>query len=145
MRHKNVIKFFERLESPNHYLFFMEVCQGGDLLKYIRRRRRIIENTAKYLFKQIILAIGYIHSKNVIHRDIKLENILIDNEGIVKVADFGISKETKIENDHKLKDRAGTLAYMAPEMLSKQIRREGYTAAVDIWAAGVVLFVMIYG
>ena len=81
----------------------------------------------------------------MIHRDIKLENILIDNEGIIKIADFGISKETKAEQNHKLKDKCGTPVYMAPEMISKQVKREGYSHSVDVWAAGVILYVMIYG
>lgn len=91
MRHRNVIKFFERLEAPNHHLIFMEVCQGGDLLSYIRRRKNIEENVVKYFFKQVITGIGYIHKQKVVHRDIKLENILIDNEGVIKICDFGLS------------------------------------------------------
>ena len=115
LRHKNVVKFFEQLNTESHHLIFMEVCQGGDLLNYVRKRKFLGEDLAKYLFRQIIMGIGYIHSKKVVHRDIKLENILIDNEGVVKIADFGISRKledgaVKIKNDY-----AGTLAYMAPE------------------------------
>ena len=91
LRHRNVVKFFEILDTETHHLFFMELCQGGDLLNFVRKRRRFEEPLAKYLFKQVIIGLGYIHSQKYIHKDIKLENILIDNEGIVKICDFGIS------------------------------------------------------
>jgi len=71
----------------------MELCAGGDLLSYVRKRRKLNETLAKYLFKQIIEGIGYIHSKNILHRDIKLENILLDDKGHIKIADFGVGKQ----------------------------------------------------
>lgn len=101
MRHPNVVKFFESLVTDKHHLFVMELCQGGDLLQYLRRRRKIDEPLAKHLFRQIICGLGYIHQLNIIHRDIKLENILIDNEGVVKIADFGVSLQLKTQLDPK--------------------------------------------
>jgi serine kinase len=70
----------------------MELCGGGDLLNYVRKRRRLKEDLAKYFFKQIIEALNYIHIKNIVHRDIKLDNILLDHHGNVKIGDFGVSK-----------------------------------------------------
>ena len=92
MRHKSVVKLFETFETEKHYLFVMELCAGGDLLSFVRKRRKLNETLAKYLFKQIIEGIGYIHSKNILHRDIKLENILLDDKGHIKIADFGVGK-----------------------------------------------------
>ena len=93
----------------------MELCAGGDLLNYVRRRKSLKEDVAKFLFRQIIIGIGYIHSQKIVHRDIKLENILLDNEGCIKISDFGLSCEfeklTSVTNP-----TAGTLAYMAPEI-----------------------------
>lgn len=73
-------------------MLVMELCAGGDLLNFVRKRKRLDEVTAKVLFKQIIEGIGYIHSKKILHRDIKLDNILLDGKGNVKIADFGVSK-----------------------------------------------------
>jgi serine/threonine protein kinase len=73
-------------------MLVMELCAGGDLLNFVRKRKRLDEETAKVLFKQIIEGIGYIHSKKILHRDIKLDNILLDGKGNVKIADFGVSK-----------------------------------------------------
>jgi serine/threonine protein kinase len=73
-------------------MLVMELCAGGDLLNFVRKRKKLDEETAKVLFKQIIEGIGYIHSKKILHRDIKLDNILLDGKGNVKIADFGVSK-----------------------------------------------------
>jgi serine/threonine protein kinase len=92
MRHSSVVKLYETFETGRHILLVMELCAGGDLLNYVRKRRKLSEDNAKYLFKQIIEGLGYIHSKNILHRDIKLDNILLDGKGNVKIADFGVSK-----------------------------------------------------
>ena len=69
----------------------MEICAGGDLLNYVRKWRKLKEDSAKFIFKQIIEGLAHIHSMNVIHRDIKLDNILLDGHGNIKIADFGVS------------------------------------------------------
>jgi serine/threonine protein kinase len=73
-------------------MLVMELCAGGDLLNFVRKRKKLTEEVAKVIFKQIIDGLGYIHSKNIIHRDIKLDNILLDGKGQVKIGDFGVSK-----------------------------------------------------
>jgi len=70
----------------------MELCAGGDLLNFVRKRKKLDEEVAKVIFKQIIEGLGYIHAKHILHRDIKLDNILLDGKGKVKIADFGVSK-----------------------------------------------------
>lgn len=140
MRHPSVVKLFETFETGRHILLVMELCAGGDLLNYVRKRRKLTEVSAKLIFKQIIEGLGYIHSKSILHRDIKLDNILLDGKGKVKIADFGVSKS--VRKGEVMREQCGTPAYIAPEI----IRDKGYTGfKADIWSAGVVLFAMLYG
>lgn len=94
-RHMNVVRLYESFETQQHIVFVMEICGAGDLLTYVRRRRKLKEDVAKHLFKQIIEGLKYIHSKSILHRDIKLDNILLTSEGDVKICDFGVSKLVK--------------------------------------------------
>lgn len=140
LRHDHVVKIYETIETEKHIIIVMELCAGGDLLNYVRKRRRLKEPFAKKIFKQIIDGLNYIHSKNIAHRDIKLDNILLDGKGSVKIADFGVSKQT--QPGVKMREQCGTPAYIAPEILKN---KNGYGFNVDLWSAGVVLFAMLYG
>ena len=73
----------------------MELCAGGDLLNYVRKRRKLKEEVAKYVFRQVVEGLSYCHSKGIVHRDIKLDNLLLDANGSVKICDFGVSKLLK--------------------------------------------------
>jgi len=92
LRHNNIVKIYETIETEKHLIIIMELCAGGDLLSYVRKRRRLKEPFAKNIFKQIIDGLRYIHENLVCHRDIKLDNILLDTKGTIKIADFGVSK-----------------------------------------------------
>jgi serine/threonine protein kinase len=118
----------------------MEYICAGDLFSYIKKRSKLTETVAKFIFKQIVLAIQYIHRNNIVHRDIKLDNILIDLDNNVKICDFGVSKI--IKKGDILFDQCGTPTYIAPEIL----KNKGYDGfPVDIWSAGVVLYAMLNG
>ena len=91
LKHKNIVRLFENFENEKYLLYVIELCAGGDLLSFVRRRKRLDEREAKYLFKQVALGLAYCHRNLVLHRDIKLENLLLDEEGIVKICDFGVS------------------------------------------------------
>ena len=90
--HCNIVRLYESFETQQHIVFVMEVCGGGDLLTYVRRRRKLKEDTARFLFRQVVTGLAYCHTKNVLHRDIKLDNILLTSQGDVKICDFGVSK-----------------------------------------------------
>ena len=98
--HNNVVRLYDYFETNKHLCFVMELCQGGDLLSYVRKRRKLKEDIAKYLFKQLIEGLNYIHTKKfVVHRDIKLDNILLDQSGRIKICDFGVSKQVKSDTE----------------------------------------------
>ena len=144
MNHQNVTKILEVFEDDDYILISMEYINGGNLFSFVKKRRKLSEKTAKYLFKQIILGIQHIHSHKIVHRDIKLENILIDLNNNIKICDFGIGKILSF-NKQLLYDKCGTPMYMAPEILlsSKNHGYEGYP--VDIWSAGISLYIMLSG
>ena len=140
MRHKNIIQLLDNFETNKHIIFVMELCSGGDLLNYVRKRRKLTEDYGKVLFKQILEALQYWHKLNILHRDIKLDNIILDSEGVIKVGDFGVSKI--INPKATMYDQWGTPAYIAPEIL----KDKGYKGfGIDVWSAGVVLYAMLYG
>lgn len=122
--HKNVVKLYDSFELKSHLCFVMELCAGGDLLSFVRRRKKLDETTAKYLFKQVAKGLAYCHRNLVLHRDIKLENLLLDEEGIVKICDFGVSQLLSDAND-LVKDQCGTPAYMAPEVFECSVPFSG--------------------
>ena len=140
MRHSSVIRLYETFESKKHILFIMELCSGGDLLNYVRKRRRLKENLGKFVFRQLVDGLNYCHSKSILHRDIKLDNILLNAVGDIKICDFGVSKCVK--KGERLVEQCGTPAYIAPEIL----RDKGYEGfGVDVWSAGVALYAILYG
>lgn len=85
LQHPNIIQLYEVFESEKHLLYIEELCAGGDLLTYVRKRRKLKESVAKVVLKQILEGLNYCHSQSILHRDIKLDNILLNSEGIVKV------------------------------------------------------------
>ena len=138
--HPSVTKILETFECENYMLIIMEYISGGNLQNFVKKRRKLCEKTAKILFRQIIQGIRYIHSRGIVHRDIKLENILLDLNNIIKICDFGVGK--LIKPNTILKDQCGTPVYMAPEIL----KGNGYKGfPVDIWSAGVALYIMLSG
>ena len=98
IRHSCVIRLLEVFESEKHFLMVMEYSGGGDLLQYVKKRKRLNEQSAKAIFKQILYALGHCHCRSVLHRDIKLDNVLMDGEGGVKLCDFGVSRIVKKGN-----------------------------------------------
>ena len=135
-----VVKLFETFETNKHICIVMEYICAGNLLSYIRKRSKLNEHHAKIIFKQIALGLHHIHSNGIVHRDIKLDNILIDLNNIVKICDFGVSKQ--VNANTIMKEQCGTPAYMAPELI-KGKGYEGY--GVDLWSVGVVLYAMLSG
>ena len=144
LNHPNITKILEMFEDEKYFLIIMEYINGGNLFSFVKKRRKLSEKTAKFLFRQIILGIKYIHEQNIVHRDIKLENLLIDLNNNVKICDFGIGRKITSKKQ-LLHDQCGTLMYMAPEILlsTKEKGYEGFP--VDIWSSGISLYIMLSG
>ena len=145
----NIVKFLENFETKNYIFIIMENISGGDLLKYIKKRNKLNEKLTKFIFKKIINGIKYLHCSGIIHRDIKLDNILLDINNNIKICDFGVSKIITNENEI-LYEKCGTPAFIAPEILNNDnnnnLNENGYKGfPVDIWSSGVVLYSMLSG
>lgn len=140
LRNKNVIRLYEAFESALYLHYVEEFCAGGDLLTYVRKHKKLKESAAKFILKQVLNGLHYCHSKRILHRDIKLDNILITKESVIKICDFGVSRVVK--EGEVVVEKCGTPVYIAPEILSKK-GYEGFAA--DVWSAGVLLYIMIYG
>ena len=139
LRNPFCTQIYDYFETNTHILIVMEyIC--GDLLGYIRKRAKISEPTAKIIFKQIIKGLQYIHKKKIVHRDIKLDNVLIDLTNTVKICDFGVCRI--LQPGDIMYEHCGTPAYIAPEIF----KDEGYEGfSCDIWSAGVTLYYMLAG
>jgi serine/threonine protein kinase len=141
--HPNIAKLYEVFESFKQVFMIMEYVNGGSLHGYLKMKpnRQMPELEAKFLWLQVVQAVQYCHQRNVAHRDIKLENLLLDETKThLKLIDFGFS--TCIPHERKVKIFCGTPSYMAPEIVSK-IEYSGPPA--DIWAMGVLLYALLCG
>jgi len=138
--HPNIIQLFEVIETPSHVVLVMEFGSGGDLHKFVRRRRRLTEPCAQDLMKQLLDGLSFCHGRRVVHRDLKLENLLLDAYGCLKIADFGVAATWRPGT--KLRELCGTPSYMAPEVLAEA----GYEGPpADLWSAGIVAYAMLCG
>lgn len=140
IRHSNVIRLYEVFESNNHLFMVMEYANKGDLLQYVKNRGRLSEKEARHFFKNILYGLGHCHCRSVLHRDVKLDNILIDDTKGIKICDFGVSKI--IKKHQKIVEQWGTPAYIAPEIIADRGYHGFY---VDIWSLGVLLYAMVWG
>lgn len=142
LRHPNIVKLYEVLATKAKIYFVMEFAKGGELFAKISKGR-FSEQLSRRYFQQLISAVEYCHSRGVFHRDLKLENLLLDENWDLKISDFGLSAvKEQIRPDGMLHTLCGTPAYVAPEILAKK----GYDGAkVDMWSCGVVLFVLNAG
>lgn len=142
MKHPHLIQFFQVIETTTRFFLVME-CGNIDLLDVIRQRKLIEEETAGKWFYQMAQGIGYMHAKGLVHRDLKCENLLLDENDDLKVTDFGFAKKIVKGKmgDIKLSETyCGSYAYAPPEIL-KGMPYDPMIA--DIWSMGVVLFTMV--
>ncbi|XP_052191247.1 serine/threonine-protein kinase SAPK1 isoform X1 [Diospyros lotus] len=142
LKHPNIVRFKEVLLTPTHLAIVMEYAAGGELFQRICNAGRFNEDEARFFFQQLISGVSYCHSMRICHRDLKLENTLLDGSPAprVKICDFGYSKSSVFHSQPK--SAVGTPAYIAPEVLS---RKEYNGKLADVWSCGVTLYVMLVG
>ncbi|KAL5714864.1 non-specific serine/threonine protein kinase [Ranunculus cassubicifolius] len=142
LRHSNIVRFKEVILTPTHLAIVMEYASGGELFERICNAGRFNEDEARFFFQQLISGVSYCHSMQVCHRDLKLENTLLDGSPAprLKICDFGYSKSSVLHSQPK--STVGTPAYIAPEVL---LRKEYDGKIADVWSCGVTLYVMLVG
>ncbi|KAI1125929.1 Pkinase-domain-containing protein [Nemania abortiva] len=140
LKHPGIVELYAWFEDSSCIYIILEYAAGGDLCDALRRETRFSEQHAAACIAQVASALAHMHSKNIMHRDIKLENILLSLNGEVKLADFGLSI---LSPDNRETSVCGTPEYYAPEML--QPDSPSYTNAIDSWALGVLAYELLVG
>lgn len=140
MYHPFICRLYELIPMTNHYYMLFEYVSGGQMLDYIVSHGSLKERHARKFARGIASALDYCHSNNIVHRDLKIENIMISKSGEIKIIDFGLSN--MFDSHSQLKTFCGSLYFAAPELLSAQ---PYIGPEVDIWSFGVVLYVLVCG
>jgi len=139
--HPFVVKLYWAFETPKRLYLVQEFCRGGELFRRMEVERMMLEEHARFYLCEIVCAIEYLHSIDIIYRDLKTENVMLEQNGHVKLIDFGLSKlgmnEGVLTNTF-----CGTVEYMAPEVVT---RSPGYTKPADWWSYGIFTFDLLTG
>ena len=146
VHHENIIGLLFTYVTPKKVFIVTELASGGELLERVVEIGNFSESDARSVIYQVLKGMEYLHSKNIVHRDLKLENILLSDgssSAIVKIADFGLARF--FADDSQLRTICGSPLYVAPEILDIGANMETYTPAVDMWSIGVMLYILLSG
>lgn len=143
LSHPNIINLVEVLKSGKYIGIVLEYASGGELFEHILQHKHLKENVAKRLFAQLVSGVDYMHLKGLIHRDLKLENLLLDKHKNIVISDFGFVNSYNRSKNDLMKTSCGLPCYAAPELV---LTRTPYAGRkVDIWSMGVILYAMLAG
>jgi len=135
--HPHIVKLHKTFQDDKHVYMLLEYVVGGELFSHLRKAGRFSTDFAKFYASEIVGALEYLHTKNIVYRDLKPENLLLDQDGHIKITDFGFAKLV----DDRTWTLCGTPEYLAPEI----IQSKGHGKAVDWWALGILIFEMLAG
>jgi serine/threonine protein kinase len=136
-----IAKLYYAFQTPKKLYMIMEYLSGGELFFHLSQQGVFSENRSRFYIAEIFLGLDYLHSRGIIYRDLKPENVLLDDEGHIKLTDFGLSKDGQEDPNSKTFTFCGTPEYLAPEI----IKNQGYNKKVDYWSLGAVLYYMLSG
>lgn len=140
LHHPHVTQMYEVIATESSIWIVTELCSGGELFDYLAEKGRLAEDETRILFGQLCLAVAYLHDNQIVHRDLKLENVLLDERCRVKLGDFGFTRE--YERGAYMETFCGTTGYASPEMLQG---RKYQGPEVDVWSLGVILYCLLTG
>ncbi|XP_031664954.1 LOW QUALITY PROTEIN: hormonally up-regulated neu tumor-associated kinase homolog A [Oncorhynchus kisutch] len=142
IRHPNITQLLDILETENSYYLVMELCPGGNIMNRIYDKKKLDERETQKYVRQLVMAVEHLHRAGVVHRDLKIENLLLDEQDSIKLIDFGLSNCAGILGySDPFSTQCGSPAYAAPELLS----RKKYGPKVDVWSIGVNMYAMLTG
>ncbi|KAK2568246.1 Serine/threonine-protein kinase PLK1 [Acropora cervicornis] len=138
--HKHIVGFHGFFEDADYIYILLELCRRRSMMELHKRRKALTEPEVRYFMKQIVEGCKYLHDNKIIHRDLKLGNLFLNDDMEVKIGDFGLA--TRVENEgERKKTLCGTPNYIAPEVLNKK----GHSFEVDVWSLGCILFTLLVG
>ncbi|EAR97218.2 Serine/Threonine kinase domain protein (macronuclear) [Tetrahymena thermophila SB210] len=139
--HPFIVKMHKAFQTKDKLFFLLENGKRGDILQHLKFEKKFSESKAQFYAAEVLLALEYLHNHDIIYRDLKAQNILIAEDGHVRITDFGLSKEGVREYDQGARSFCGSVAYMPPEIL----RNQGHGKSIDLYLLGIFIFEMLTG
>ena len=136
-----VAKLERYFEDTDNVYIVLELCKNKSMIELLKTRKRLTEDETKSYIAQLVKGLQYLHSQNVVHRDLKLGNLFLSDKMEMKIGDFGLSEQIQYPG-HLIKSMSGTPNYIAPEIL---LNKDGHSFGVDIWAIGVITYTLLVG
>ncbi|KAF5326875.1 hypothetical protein D9619_004377 [Psilocybe cf. subviscida] len=143
LKNPNIVRLYDVIQTDKHIAIVLEHASGGELFDHILAQRYLKDKDAANLFSQLISGVWYMHQKKIVHRNLKLENLLLDRDRNIIITDFGFANRFEHKSDDLMQTHSGSPCYAAPELVISEGPYVG--SAVDIWSCGVILYTMLAG
>ncbi|CAF0742300.1 unnamed protein product [Adineta steineri] len=141
VKHPNIVELLNRFCDDNYVYLILEYCSNGDLERYLQEKKTLSENETRNICKQVVEGLVYLHDHDILHRDIKLSNLLLTDTYDVKIADFGLAKQLPSKREQTNETMCGTPNYISPEIAS----RNPHSFATDVWSLGILIATLLTG